>query len=197
MADTGRPGQNLSDDISYSQEWAHDTDPSSTLFPSAPSTVVANENSPTYIKRKPVEQTRLDGADVSLMEEDISPTPKSTSTASRHTKSIFKSWLWELLSCVAAVASLVAFAILLRIYDGSALNAWEHGITINSIISILVTMMKASVVVPLAEGLSQLKWVWFEEKERSLKDLVIFDEASRGVLGASKLVLFVKPWYVF
>lgn len=198
MTTIRRPEQEVSDDgLFYSQEWEHDTGPTSTLFPSAPSTVAATDKTTSQMKRKPVEVTQYDGASVSLMEEDIS-SPAATVTSepkvAHFRRTLFRSWLWEILSCLVAIASLVAFAVILKIYDGSALSEWTHTITINSILSILITVIKAMVVVPLAEGLSQLKWSWFEEKERSLNDLVTFDEASRGILGASKLVIRVKPW---
>lgn len=197
MAENRRDEAGMSNEMSYRQDWEHDSAPSSILSPSSPSTVVAAERRTSYVERKPVEVTQYDGAGISLMEADVSRSLRSPSPTPRYTRSIFKSWVWEIMSCFAALTSLVTLVVILDIYNGSALDAWEHTITINSIISILVTIMKASVVLPLAEGLSQLKWVWFDEQERSLKDLVVFDEASRGVIGASKLILFVKPWYGF
>lgn len=180
MAHVLRPEQHQNDEISYS----------STLNSRAPSTIVAMEKTPSPKKGNSVARD-YDGANISLMEEDAT-TPSRTNH--RPVSELFQAWIWEILSCIVAIAALVAFAVILRVYNGSSLSEWPHVITINSIISILVTLIKAMVVVPLAEGLSQLKWSWFEERERSLEDLVTFDEASRGIWGASKLVLFIKPW---
>ena len=72
---------------------------------------------------------------------------------------------------------------------------WPMRITLNSFISILGTIIKAAMVIPIAEGISQLKWLWFK-KEGVLKDIQTFDEASRGMVGSLKLLLGTKGVYV-
>jgi len=42
-------------------------------------------------------------------------------------------------------------------------------------------------VFAVAESISQLKWLWFR-KPRTLHDIEIFDDASRGPMGALRLV---------
>ncbi|PYI04662.1 hypothetical protein BO78DRAFT_462472 [Aspergillus sclerotiicarbonarius CBS 121057] len=97
-------------------------------------------------------------------------------------------WAWEIVSCVIAVAALVAIIVVLYNYDGQPIPDWPYGITLNALISLLVTVMKAAMVFPITEGLSQLKWSWFNRGNR-LSDLSLLDAASRGAVSAT-LVLF-------
>jgi Protein of unknown function (DUF3176) len=52
-------------------------------------------------------------------------------------------------------------------------------LTINTLISVYIVILKAALLLVAAEGLSQLKWTWFGVS-RPLMDLVSFDDASRG-----------------
>ncbi|KAK5069840.1 hypothetical protein LTR64_007977 [Lithohypha guttulata] len=52
----------------------------------------------------------------------------------------------------------------------------------------MTAILKASLMLPIAEGISELKWQWFE-KPRTLSDISTFDSASRGPWG-SFLFLF-------
>lgn len=65
---------------------------------------------------------------------------------------------------------------------------WPHGITLNALISVLSTGMKATMGFILTECLAQLKWSWFRGGN-SLSDLALLDAASRGAAGAF-IVLF-------
>ncbi|PYH42146.1 DUF3176 domain-containing protein [Aspergillus saccharolyticus JOP 1030-1] len=97
-------------------------------------------------------------------------------------------WMFEILSCGIAIGALVAIIVVLHTYDGQPMPDWPHGITLNALVSLLVTVMKAAMVYPITEGLSQLKWSWFNRRNR-LNDLVLLDAASRGAVNAV-LVLF-------
>ncbi|CAK1364215.1 unnamed protein product [Cercospora beticola] len=44
------------------------------------------------------------------------------------------------------------------------------------------------VLIPVTSGLSQLKWVWFAQKRRTMSDLRYFDSASRGIIGSLALI---------
>jgi len=43
-------------------------------------------------------------------------------------------------------------------------------------------------MVAVAAGISQQKWNWFSRRARVVKDLQVFDDASRGPWGSIKLV---------
>lgn len=97
-------------------------------------------------------------------------------------------WLWELVSCVIAIGSLVGIIVVLYVFDGKSTPDWPYGITLNALISVLETVMKAAMAFPITEALSQLKWSWFNEGNK-LSDLALLDAASRGAVGAV-VVLF-------
>jgi hypothetical protein len=41
-------------------------------------------------------------------------------------------------------------------------------------------------------GISQLKWSWFSKTKRPLRDIMTYDDASRGVWGAANLIWKLK-----
>ncbi|KAF2136392.1 uncharacterized protein K452DRAFT_292425 [Aplosporella prunicola CBS 121167] len=100
-------------------------------------------------------------------------------------------WLIELTAWVLSAFALAAIVALLATCDNKPLPRWPMSITLNSFVSILATIMKACLVVPVAEGISQLKWLWFK-KAGILQDIQTFDEASRGLFGSMKLLLSTR-----
>ncbi|OJJ67567.1 hypothetical protein ASPBRDRAFT_47625 [Aspergillus brasiliensis CBS 101740] len=106
----------------------------------------------------------------------------------RSSKFSLSGWTWEIVSCVVAVAALVAIIIVLYNYDNRPMPDWPYGITLNAVVSVLVTLMKAAMIFPITEGLSQLKWSWFNRRNQ-LSDLSLLDAASRGAFSAT-FVLF-------
>jgi Protein of unknown function (DUF3176) len=98
------------------------------------------------------------------------------------------SWTLEILGCLTSIAFLVAIIAVLFYYDGKPMPQWPYGITLNALVSILSTVMKATMAFILAESLAQLKWSWFRDGNK-LSDLALLDAARRGVMGAF-VVLF-------
>ena len=131
---------------------------------------------------------------------DKTPTTKPTSKRSGQSVSRTKSrssWGWhaEVWSITLATTCFAAMVALLVILHEKPLPKWPSGISVNAVLSVLVTAMKGALVFTIAEGLSQLKWAWFE-REQKLSDLVLLDEASRGSWGASKLLFAMRAWYL-
>lgn len=90
-------------------------------------------------------------------------------------------WLWEALSIAVAVLTLAAIIVALLVHKGRPLPSWPSRITINTLISVLTAIFKASLMVPIAEGISQLRWLWYL-KPRPLGQIEQWDSASRGSL---------------
>jgi Protein of unknown function (DUF3176) len=88
-------------------------------------------------------------------------------------------WWLELSSCALFVAALAAVVITIYPYEGRPLPQWPYHLTINSLISVYIVILKAAMLLVAAEGLSQLKWTWFSQSH-PLSDLLSFDNASRG-----------------
>ncbi|KAL4899348.1 hypothetical protein BDW74DRAFT_189438 [Aspergillus multicolor] len=98
------------------------------------------------------------------------------------------SWTLEILGCLLSVVFLAAIIGVLYYYDGRPMPEWPYGITLNALVSVFSTVMKASMAFILTESLAQLKWSWFRDGNK-LSDLALLDAASRGVIGAF-VVLF-------
>lgn len=93
------------------------------------------------------------------------------------------SWLWEIASVIFSAACVVAMVAVLLNTQGTALSAWHLSIAPNTVISVLATVSKTSLLLPVTESISQLKWLHFDKVHR-LSDLDLYNRASRGPLGA-------------
>ncbi|OAA43938.1 hypothetical protein BBO_04294 [Beauveria brongniartii RCEF 3172] len=98
-------------------------------------------------------------------------------------------WAWEILSLFVSALSLASIIIILNVYDGRQRDEWTPRLSINAVISILSTIFKASLALPLTEGISQLKWLLFAQQPRALSELDIYDKASRGAWGSAMMIL--------
>ena len=117
---------------------------------------------------------------------EISPSASSKSPR----RSSDESWLLEIVCTLTSACALAAIVGVLFHYDGHALPKWPKEITLNTLIALLTAITNASIVAPLSGGLSQLKWMHFKGKRQPLTDIEVFDDASRGVYGSIKLLLF-------
>ncbi|KAK8120038.1 uncharacterized protein PG998_004664 [Apiospora kogelbergensis] len=104
---------------------------------------------------------------------------------------VSKSYLWqwnlELLMCfIIFSVPFVALGTMLP-YQKKPLPQWPLSVSINSLISIYSTFLKAAIGVVLSSGLAQLQWTWFRSR-RPLRDVVRYDEATRGPWGALQIV---------
>ncbi|KAH0428466.1 hypothetical protein CcaCcLH18_09024 [Colletotrichum camelliae] len=102
--------------------------------------------------------------------------------------SLWKTWYLEIMSSLLAFSCLLAIVIILFIYQGQPLPKWPEYLSINSLMAIFTAVFKASLIMPVAEGLGQLKWEWFSQPRR-LADVVLFDDASRGPWGSLMLIV--------
>ncbi|KAK0745749.1 hypothetical protein B0T18DRAFT_446428 [Schizothecium vesticola] len=98
-------------------------------------------------------------------------------------------WAWEVASMTLSLISMAAIVILLVKYDGRAFPSVPGDISLNAIVATLSTISKTSLIFSVSAVLGQLKWDWCEQQPRPLEDLDTFDQASRGPLGATKLLL--------
>ena len=101
-------------------------------------------------------------------------------------------WIWEPLGLLVSALAMAGIVGVLAFYNDKQQPRWKH-VSINTVISWISTLAKAGVVVPLAASIGQLKWIHQAERSRSLTDLALFDSASRGEIGALRL-LFTAPF---
>ena len=105
-------------------------------------------------------------------------------------------WRLEITLLILSVTSLVSAIILLSTKDGIPLKNWAFYFSLNTIISVLGAISRASLASAVGSCIAQEKWNWFQ---RGMAPLYIFDRidnASRGPLGSIKLLCWLKCWYV-
>lgn len=100
-------------------------------------------------------------------------------------------WAWEWMALLVSFLAVLASALTLRIFDGRPIPKWSwhtNGISVNSILSLLSTLSRASLLMPIDECMGQLMWLRFAAQQQRLGDITAFNEAARGPLGALKLL---------
>ena len=104
-----------------------------------------------------------------------------------HSLGLLGAWWLEALSCLLFLLALVAIVVTIYPHQGRPLPQWPYNISVNSLIAIYAVILKATMLLVVAEGLSQLKWSWFGQS-RPLNHLTRYDMASRGAWGAVRLL---------
>lgn len=146
---------------------------------------------PGSVKRKPL----LRDSQYHILQATDHDAPPTQSRAAGLPSKRSWGWSWEILALAIVVACFAAVVGLLLALQNRPVPDWPSGITVNAVLSVLVTVMKGATGIIIAECLSQLKWLWFK-RERNLIDLVIWDEASRGAWGARRLLTTPRAWYL-
>lgn len=67
-------------------------------------------------------------------------------------------WRWEVASFGVAIVSFASIVVMLATVNQKPVPQWPSGLSVNAILSVLVTVMKGAIGVPVAECMSQLKW---------------------------------------
>lgn len=100
----------------------------------------------------------------------------------------FVAWTPEILWSLLSVLSLGLIIAVLKVYDQRGLPNWPLPISLNTLVAFLEAICRVSLIVPLTEGLAQLKWNTFARGERALSDFGIFDDAGRGPVGNARFI---------
>ncbi|KAL6407889.1 hypothetical protein AUP68_08917 [Ilyonectria robusta] len=116
------------------------------------------------------------------------PDKKAGGNFDKNSQSTLRIWFLEIMSILFALGCLIAIVIVLTVHQNNPLPSRPELLSINSLISVFTTFFKAALIMPVAEGLGQLKWTWFT-KPHKLSDVSLFDEASRGPWGSFFLLL--------
>lgn len=97
-----------------------------------------------------------------------------------------RKWWLEFAGALSSLIFLTAIVIFLAKIDGSKLDDWKAPWQIKppTVLSLLVTVCRVNLAFLVAEGIGQLKWVFFEQREHRLAEFDTFDEATRGPWGA-------------
>ncbi|RYN71668.1 hypothetical protein AA0117_g9326 [Alternaria alternata] len=102
---------------------------------------------------------------------------------------IFRSWALETLTVALAIVLIASISGVLAFYNGKPVPNWGDNLNLNALLALLSTILRALLVIIVAQIISQRKWDWYSVKEpRPLADLQQFDYGSRGAYGAMLLV---------
>lgn len=112
----------------------------------------------------------------------------------RSTWSLLQNWQWkfEISLLFLSVCSLVAIIVLLAVEEGTTLDGWKFYLSLNTVVSVLGTISRASLASAVGSCIAQEKWNWFRKREDPLYLFDRFDSASRGPLGSFKLLCCLK-----
>ncbi|KAH8743762.1 hypothetical protein F5883DRAFT_388839, partial [Diaporthe sp. PMI_573] len=93
-------------------------------------------------------------------------------------------WWQEMLSAMLSMLCTVVIIVILYKVDDKLLADWDEPVSLNAVISVLSTAVKAGLILPVAECISQLKWIYLQSSKSHLEQLQVFDNASRGPAGS-------------
>ncbi|KAH9906936.1 hypothetical protein F4778DRAFT_604590 [Xylariomycetidae sp. FL2044] len=117
-------------------------------------------------------------------------------------RGVFLSWIWELCGVFVSICLLAAIYALLGSFNGKWTSSWKLPINLTTVVALISTANRATLMGIAAAIISQAKWGWFwnsdsnpARRARPLADLQAFENASRGPLGSLLLVRTVlrKP----
>ncbi|KAI2631811.1 hypothetical protein GGR54DRAFT_581111 [Hypoxylon sp. NC1633] len=98
-------------------------------------------------------------------------------------------WWWEIGATIISVVCFSLVVVLLQEIDGQCIDLWPYSIRPNSLLSVLTTIGRAAMMVPVASCLGQAKWSHFQRRSHALDHVQLYDDASRGPWGSFLLLL--------
>lgn len=107
---------------------------------------------------------------------------------SAYNRLVLDTWICESIAIAFSIGCVVAIAITVGSYEDGPIPDLPSGVTLNAMISILSTAARSALIFVVSAAIGQLKWCWFIRSGRRLQDVQTMDEASRGPLGACRIL---------
>jgi hypothetical protein len=123
--------------------------------------------------------------------------PEDPEAPSPQSHGVLYNWRWEMVHALVATGAITGIFTLLHNNNGSPVTQWTLSISINTVLSILVTVIMVSTWTVLSRCLGQLKFSWYKRRGQPVYDIVRLDQASRGCWGSLRLIFSIHPVYVF
>lgn len=113
------------------------------------------------------------------------PSVTSSARSSKYDSShhLYNLWMWEILSILFSILCMAGIIATLLVYHRRPAPTLPLGLTLNALMSLLVTISKSAMLVSVASCISQLKWQGFRRPQK-LTHFDVLDEVSRGPWGA-------------
>lgn len=122
-------------------------------------------------------------------QSQLLPDKEKQPTKDKWTLLFRNTWSFEVLSILFTAACFITLCCLLLVYNLKQSPDLPQGLTLNSIVSILVTAAQSSLLFSVGNAIGQLKWIWSRQGKRQLYDMQAVDDASRGPLGSLTILL--------
>ncbi|KAJ5552318.1 hypothetical protein N7494_001696 [Penicillium frequentans] len=103
---------------------------------------------------------------------------------------LLDSWFYESIAVCFSIASFIAIFCTLLVYNQQKTPKLPSGLTLNTVVSILATCSKSSLLYIVGECIGQLRWISFGRYSKPLSDVQAYDSASRGPWGS--LIMLLK-----
>jgi hypothetical protein len=129
-----------------------------------------------------------------LKPEIITKLPSSIRSSSRalYTRWFEDGWGTEVLGAILGAAMTIILCVLLFKYDGQPVPSFgsvlNTSITLNTVVSILLSVSIPSLLLPVSGAIGQLMWIWFATHSRPIQDVETFSQGGRGALGGARLI---------
>ncbi|KAI1760649.1 hypothetical protein GGR53DRAFT_74397 [Hypoxylon sp. FL1150] len=125
--------------------------------------------------------------------DDTPPTHASEKTklsSKSFRRALFSTWWWwwEIGATILCIICIGLVIGVLQMTEDKPIELWPYAILPNSLISVLTTVAKAAMLIPIASCLSQAKWYHFQRQPHALDHLQLYDDASRGPWGSFLLL---------
>ncbi|RAH48310.1 DUF3176 domain-containing protein [Aspergillus brunneoviolaceus CBS 621.78] len=99
------------------------------------------------------------------------------------------SWLYESIAVCLSIACLAAIVCILLTFDGQLSPNLPSGIQLNTVVSVLATVSKSSLVFAVGECIGQLQWISLRQSQWPLSCIQLYNSASRGPWGSALILL--------
>ncbi|KID61446.1 hypothetical protein MAN_09211, partial [Metarhizium hybridum] len=119
---------------------------------------------------------------------DEEATPKPTRPK---VKPFWKVWILEMACILLSFSTFILIVMVLSKFDQQSVPDLPLKVTLNTMLSFLVTLAKAAFMFPVSIAISRAQWSWFLQ-ERPLYDFHVFDQASRGTWGSLVLLWRIR-----
>jgi hypothetical protein len=105
-----------------------------------------------------------------------------------------REWLLETITSILSLGFLIGIACIFWYMDNKPLSAWSARVSLSATISVLTTGYTAALMHGVSQFIGQLKWLHFKTGSRKLSHFETFDEASRGGIWGSIMLLTTVKW---
>ena len=106
-------------------------------------------------ERRPTSQQLLPNGSTKEIPKSATISAADVPVIKRRHAHLLGNWWLEIGACFTFILALLAIVITLRPHQGKPLPQWPYNISINSLISIYVVVLKATVLLVTAEGIGE------------------------------------------